>query len=64
MCLSLGVIERPVGAPAATLRRLQDGGSLDNSGAAGKGLFPTPSSVRLVRCTHMSPSHSTLTGGI
>lgn len=28
-----------MGAPAATLRRLQHGGSPDNSGAAGKSLF-------------------------
>lgn len=34
-----GVSERLVSAPAATLRRLQDGGSPDNSGAAGKSLF-------------------------
>lgn len=31
--------ERLVGAPAATLRRLQDGGSPDSSGAAGKALL-------------------------
>lgn len=36
---SLGVVKRLVGAPAATLRRLQDGGSLDNSGAAGERLL-------------------------
>lgn len=39
-CFELqGVSERLVGAPAATLPRLQDGGSPDNSGAAGKGLL-------------------------
>lgn len=40
-CSVLGcrACERLVGAPAATLRRLQDGGSPDTSGAAGKGVL-------------------------
>ena len=33
---TVGVTEWIVGAPAATLRRLQDGGSPDNSGGTGE----------------------------
>lgn len=63
LCLGVqGVSERLVGAPAATLRRLQDGGSPDNSGAAGKGLFTdfffiSPSSSVCTHVTITSFSH-------
>ena len=53
-----------MGAPAATLRRLQDGGSPDNSGAAGKGLFTDLlySYPCHVCCVHMSPLVASPTG--
>lgn len=61
--VSDGLAER---APAATLRRLQDGGSPDNSGAAGKSHFtdfflpPSSSPERVLLGTHVSltPSFS------